>query len=254
MSNANIPFNFWYGPYIKSLFVLANTINPGKDFTVQQTSDAMQCYIISMARLLPGDDYIREKWMNFIKMTPDVANLLLKDLPRFFSINPTYANTMQTQGSKFLYYASQSRESMFIWVYLLQAYIFIIFNQESRIPTLNQMKEIYNPDMMSKYDWGNPIWFVIHMSALHGPILTSITDKVEDYKAMLNCLQYLLPCPKCRAHLSENLKYFSIDRYPKSNEGLFRASWELHNKVNVEKDKPTPALDFNTALNIYMPK
>ncbi len=251
--SSNIPFQFWYGPYMKSLFILANTINPGKDFSVQQTSDAMQCYIISMARLLPGDSEIRQKWMKFIQMPPDVANTLFRILPRFFSVYPQYKQVMLSQGNEFLRFASESKESMFIWVYLLQAYIYSIFNQESSIPSLNQMKEIYNPELMSKYDWGNPIWFVIHMSALHGPILTNITDKIEDYKALLNCLQYLLPCPKCRAHLAQNLLYFSIDRYPKSNEGLFRASWELHNKVNVEKDKPSPALDFYTALKLYMP-
>ena len=246
-------FEVWYTPYIKSLFVLATTIKPGVDFSVKDTSDAIQCYIISMAKLLPGDSNIREKWMDFITMTKPVANILLSNLPRFFSIFPNYVNVLQNDSlrNNFLQYASESKDSMFIWVYLLQAYIFIIFNQTQQIPSLNKMKEIYNPELMSKYDWGNPIWFVIHMSALNSPIITSINDNFEDYKNLLNCLKFLLPCPKCRDHLANNLKTFSIDRYQRSSEGLFTASWELHNKVNLEKEIPAKYLDFNTAKNLY---
>ena len=242
-----IPFDFWWPRYRDALFILSNTFEPGKDFSKTQMSDAMKCFIISITKLLPDDD-IRNKWMNFIVMTKDVANALLANLPRFFSVYPQFAKAITQDGPHFLNLCAESKETMFLWVYLFNAYMNIIFNRQSMIPSLNEMKKRYDPSLLSKFDWGRPLWFIIHMSALYAP--DPIMVSFETYKSLLNCLQYLLPCPKCRAHLRDNLTKINIDRCAKTREALFKCSVDLHNIVNVSKDKPSRVFSYEEALQI----
>ena len=249
---SGIPFQFWWPKYIEALFILSNTFRPGVDFPQEQSADAMICFVKSITRLLPDQGSMKEKWMNFITMTKEVYQTLISHMPRFFSVFPNYAKVMSENGPRFLYMAAQSNESMFIWVYLFQAYIFITLNQTSQIPSLNQMKQEYDPTTLSKYRWGNPLWFIIHMSALYAP--EPIETSFEDYKSLLRCLQYLLPCPKCRDHLRQNLSKINIDRCAKTKVELFKCSVDLHNIVNVSKDKPTPAITYEEAVNFYIPK
>ena len=77
----------------------------------------------------------------------------------------------------------------------------------------------------------------------------NIDDLFYNYKSMLNCLQYLLPCPKCRAHLRNNLTKIDIDYCRKSRENLFECSWRLHNIVNQDLGKYQPSLQ--EARNFY---
>ena len=247
----NVPFQFWWPNYIKSLFVISNTFRPGIDFTVKESSDAMTCFIISITKLLPDQGEINKRFTNFIMMTKEVSSTLLTNLPRFFSVFPNYKKVIQENGSHFLYLASQSNESMFIWVYLFQAYIFITMNNYSQIPSLNQMKELYNISTMKKYDWGNPLWFVIHMSALYAP--QPIQESFENYKSLLRCLQYFLPCPKCIDHLQLNLTKINIDKCAKTNYELFKCSVDLHNIVNVSKIDPARVWDYEEAIKKYTP-
>ena len=83
-----IPLDFWWPRYRDALFILSNTFEPGKDFTKTQMADAMKCFIISITKLL-SDDEIRNKWMNFIIMTKDVANSLLVNLSFSPSLLPS---------------------------------------------------------------------------------------------------------------------------------------------------------------------
>jgi hypothetical protein len=245
-----IPLDFWWPRYRDALFILSNTFEPGKDFTKTQMADAMKCFIISITKLL-SDDEIRNKWMNFIIMTKDVANSLLVNLPRFFSVYPQFAKAMIQDGPHFLNLCAESKETMFLWVYLFNAYMNIIYNRQALIPSLNEMKKQYDPSKLSKYDWGRPLWFIIHMSALYAPHPVMVS--FETYKSLLNCLQYLLPCPKCRAHLRENLNKINIDRCAKTNEALFNCSVDLHNIVNVSKDNPTRAYSYEESRELYNP-
>ena len=74
-------------------------------------------------------------------------------------------------------------------------------------------------------------------------------DIFENYKTMLSCLQYILPCPKCRQHLIDNLALIDIDNCGNDRIALFRCSWELHNIVNESLGKRKPS--FQEALGYY---
>lgn len=254
MSLPTPPIEFWWPNFIKAFFVISNTFRPGIDFSIEQSSNSMQCFVVSVTNLLP-DPKFRQLFTNFILMDPDVVTDLKQALPKFFIIYPDFLKNMQQMPSSFLVECSKSNDSMFIWVYLLQAYVIQQYkNAGHKIeqPTLNQMKELYNVERMSKYDWGNPIWFVIHMCALYAP--EPIAQSFLVYRDLLTCLQYLLPCPKCREHLADNLKHINLETCAKTRDNLFRCSWELHNIVNASVSPPKPQLSFNEAISIYIPK
>ena len=250
---SNLPLNFWFSTYMKSLFVLSNTYNPGEYFTVKVASDSMKCYIISVVKLLP-DSELKEKIKDFVVMTSRVSTMLINELPIFFSTFPgsEYKKTMINDGSNFLHICAENKTSMFNWVYLLQAYIYLLFNQKPKIPTLKQMIDEYEPKNMSKSYWGRPLWFVIHMSALYAPEPLQVS--FEDYRSLLNCLQNLLPCLQCREHLRTNLKNINLDKCAKTNYDLFKCSVKLHNIVNKTKDVVSSEISNEEALKFYIPK
>jgi len=242
---------FWWSHYSKAFFILSNTFRPGVDFTVEQSSYAMQCFYISVSNLLPNRQF-KLFIQDFIQMKPNVYSVLNKAIPKFWQIYPSYHRAIQEYPQNFFVMCTKTNESMFIWTYLLQTYIFQSFNEMGHkvsLPTLNEMKDLYNPELLSKYDWGPPLWFIIHFSALHAP--EPVERSFSDYKSMLGCLQYLLPCAKCRNHLATNLTNINIETCAKTREEMFRCSWELHNIVN--KDTKKPFMPFDQAIKLYIP-
>jgi len=104
--------------------------------------------------------------------------------------------------------------------------------------------------------WGNAVWFIIHLTALYAP--QPLDQSFESFKQMLNALRFILPCSKCRSHLTQNLQYIDFDHCAKSNEDLFKCSWKLHNIVNKSENKPLMSLQdafsmytFWSSLNAY---
>ena len=247
-----LPVEFWWPNFIRSLFILANTYRPGVDFTVEESANSMQCYVISLTKLLPDENF-RQVFNDFIRMGPSVVENLRVAVPEFFRVYPDYWAALTQKPQNFFIECSQNNRSMFIWVYLLQAYVMQLYKNAGhslQIPTLQKMRESYNSELLSKYDWGHTLWFVIHVSALYAP--GPIQQAFKDYRDLLYCLQYLLPCPKCRAHLSQNLTKIDLQRCGKSNDDLFKCSWELHNIVNASLNKRQ--LPFDEAKAIYIPK
>lgn len=247
----NIDPTFWWTQYSRAFFILSITFRPGVDFPIEQSSQAIQCFFISVSNLLPNRQF-QILIQDYIQMKPHVVHSLLSTVPKFWQFYPQYKRAIQDYPSDFFTLCSKSNESMFIWTYLLQTYIFKSFidlGHNITLPTLNEMKELYNPERLSKYDWGPPLWFVIHMSALYAP--EPLERSFNEYRELLGCLQYLLPCPKCRDHLATNLLTINLNNCAKTNYDLFRCSWELHNKVN--KDNNKPLLTFNEALQLYIP-
>jgi len=245
----SVPIEYWWSKYIRALYILSRTYRTGVEFTKEQSSDAMKCFVISITRLLPDQQEVKRRFMNFITMNREASSTLLQALPRFFSVFPNYAKAIQEDSAHFLSIVSFSSDSMFIWVYLFEAYILASYNLHAKIPSLNDRKKEFEPSILSKYDWGNPLWFIIHMSAMYAP--QPLVTSFEDYKSLLNCLQYLLPCPKCRDHLRVNLTKINLDRCAKTNDDLFKCSVDLHNIVNKSKDKPTPEMSYEDARKVY---
>jgi hypothetical protein len=150
-----------------------------------------------------------------------------------------------------------SRNSLLFWMYNLRLKfgLNISYNEYYRI--LNDMSK----DMTT---WSHPTWNIIHyipyineMSFAHSNAQRLENKDNKDnnkwdktrkniYKSFISCLQYILICSKCRAHLQENLSQDHIDSYIK-NGNLLLWSINLHNIVN--KSLNYPILDYNTAYD-----
>ncbi len=250
-----LPLSIWWNWYSKALFILACFWNPSTDSIQKENKQSMYCFLTSLFKLLPNE-HIRRYTNDFLNCEPYVIELLKEELRSFFY---TYPNTLQslelckqnkTVNHPFLQLCLKDSHSLFVFLYLYQSFILIYHNKQGhniQIPHYTQMLELYNIQKLNKYDWGRPIWFILHTVSLYGPNDMMFTFK--EYKQMLTCLQYLLPCVKCRAHLSENLTKINLDTCGKTKLDLFKCSWELHNIVN--KDTNKPVLSFTEALSIY---
>lgn len=94
---------------------------------------------------------------------------------------------------------------------------------------------------MSKKDWGNISWILMH----------SLAQKVIENK-FVNCKQILikiifdicnnLPCPDCREHANKLLKSSNINKVSNKKE-LISFLCEFHNIVNKKLKKPTKNIE-----------
>lgn len=94
---------------------------------------------------------------------------------------------------------------------------------------------------MSKKDWGNISWILMH----------SLAQKVTENK-FLNCKQILiriifdicnnLPCPDCREHANKLLKTSNINKISNKKE-FISFLCEFHNIVNKKLKKPTKNIE-----------
>jgi len=245
MSSVEIPIekvDKWIWTYFRSMFILSRTFN--QEDEMQVTS--IKCFVQNVINLMPNS-YLKSKFTEYVYMNSNVKNLLLSnpDLQQFFRVYSNIAEVMKYSSSQFefLDYCSKSNFSMFIWIYLMQAYFIILLNKYGnyiKIPKFNEFRSSYDPDKLSKDDWGNSLWFIMHTSAIYAA--GEMYEVFENYKAMLSCLQYILPCPKCKQHLIDNLANIDIDNCAGSRTALFRCSWELHNIVNESLGKRQPSL------------
>ena len=109
--------------------------------------------------------------------------------------------------------------------------------------------------------WGPKGWYFIHSVALAYPEAPTSVHK-ENYKLFFKNLGNVLPCPICQEHYRINYIEAELDNALESRILLFNWTVDLHNKVNIEKDKPTytykEALDAlhngydNTNYNVYI--
>ena len=130
------------------------------------------------------------------------------------------------------------QEQLFnIWLYNL----YVELNPQHP-KNLEELKQMYNEDLITKKDWGNTVWAFIHSLPL------VMDDTLGDKGVLVDlfmCLQVLLPGPVCREHLYENFKelqifdYIDINKDSKLNRMLF-FEWtvNLHNRVNASLNKP----------------
>ena len=94
---------------------------------------------------------------------------------------------------------------------------------------------------MSKKDWGNISWILMH----------SLAQKVTENN-FINCKQILikiifdicnnLPCPDCREHANKLLKTSNINKISNKKQ-LISFLWEFHNIINRKLKKPTKNIE-----------
>jgi hypothetical protein len=235
-----LDYNSWLPKYLKALLILGRTYNP----TSEYTKTAMKCFIESLTQLLP-DKYMSRIFANFIEMNVYTRNQLLTHptIIKFFETYPDIQDVLYDTPEQFLTFCLQSEFTMFAWMYLLNSYIIVLLNKSGHNMTplsFIDLRKQYDPDYLDKSDWGRPIWFIIHMSPLYAS--GECQEVYYNLKAMLSCLRFILPCPKCQLHLTDNLPKINIDECAESREKLFEATWKLHNIVNADLHKYQPSL------------
>jgi len=233
-------YNIWFWSYLKALFILSNTYSPTDDYT----KSAMKCFITSMSDIFP-DKYLGNSMKDFIQMKPHVQSIILNNInfDQFFNTYSDYKNIIKNYPNKLLDICLDSSETLFSYIYLLNVYFIILFNKSGyllNIPSFNEIRVLYNPSNIRKEDWGNPLWFIIHMTPLYAPGTT--IEVFNNLKALLSCLRFILPCPKCRLHLTDNLPKINIDNCAMTRDSIFECTWRLHNIVNKDLQKYEPTL------------
>jgi hypothetical protein len=97
--------------------------------------------------------------------------------------------------------------------------------------------------------WGPCGWNFIHYVALGYPTEPTENDK-ENYKNFFYSLQHILPCQKCADNFKENIEKHPIDNYLDNQNSLTKWTFDIHNMVNKENNKPI--LSYDEAINIYI--
>jgi hypothetical protein len=108
-----------------------------------------------------------------------------------------------------------------------------------------------DPDQTGKVYWGRMGWATIHTLASCADNADKITRKY--FLMWMNKLVPLLPCKQvCSVHLKQNLEQYPFqdntavnieNSGSNKNNTLLSWTYELHDKVNREASKRSPALD-----------
>ena len=99
-------------------------------------------------------------------------------------------------------------------------------------------KDFSSGDGFVTSTWGPALWHVLHTISFNYPVAPSAEDK-QNYRAFLEGLRHVLPCGKCRANLTVNLKELPLeDKHLENRDAFSRYLYALHNKVNRMLSKP----------------
>lgn len=232
----------WLPMYFDMLHIIVRTYKNDKT----RNSKAIQCFIQSLSDIIPSQQ-VRKNVQEFIIMSPRVMDTITnnKIIQGFFNINKHIKDTLDESNSSFFLYVIKDSELLFMWTYLLRAYIDLTLYNKITI-SFSSLLDVYDLKRINKQIWGNALWFVIHHSAYNAPEYDKIWT--TSYKSFITCLMYVMPCAYCREHLGENLAQISIDQYLFDNKA-FEYSWTLHNTVNKFLKKPE--ISLSEARNIY---
>ena len=85
--------------------------------------------------------------------------------------------------------------------------------------------------------WGPPAWVFLHCVSLTYPKKPTKEDK-EHYRAFFDSLGHVLPCKLCQNEYRAWLKNHPVGPHLSSRNKLSAWLVELHNNVNLRKNKP----------------
>lgn len=222
----DLNFHFWGERYMATLYLMAQTVN----FNNISEKKGLRCYIQSLVDLVPSS--VASKLIeNFITNNSSAT----KSIDKNKNLLPENIRAF-TRGD--LFSQINDKISMFIFAYLLNCYL--SENLHGQTPNYQQLSDKWRAGNISKRDWGRAFWFVIHCSAAYPMTNNNRLNNswILAYTAMIVCLRFLLPCPKCRIHLEKNLALLKINDYTSNQESIFEWSWMLHNIVNKDENKP----------------
>lgn len=135
--------------------------------------------------------------------------------------------------------------SLLQWSYRVNSYVHRQLYGTNYIP-YDQFKKKYDHDNMTMSTWSHPTWKMIHYYASRHD---GSSQYALSYKAYVSCLQFLLPCPKCKQHLKDNLADHPIDQYFSSASDLFTWSYILHQTVSSQIGKK--GISIQEARRLY---
>ena len=192
----------------------------------------LECYIFSCLVIIPRvmGDYLEtaKKWIDE------------NPLSRSYTTPPKWAE-------------DEPNSSLFSWSVDLHLYLdkkYRLVGESSRISG-DVLSKKYKVGNLFKDVWGPALWKVIHLA----PLIIDNTEtefKTHAYKALVSCLQIVLPCPVCRIHFRKNLPKIMIDDYIHNPRSLFLWSVAMHNEVNSSLNKKVYTVE--EALSIYVKK
>lgn len=97
------------------------------------------------------------------------------------------------------------------------------------------------PDGVPPKQWGPPVWFVIHMTALMYPRHPTPKERLEMVD-FFRGLQKVLPCSYCAKHFAKELSTMD-PRVFNGRDSLFEWTVKFHNAVSDRTHNPQPRHD-----------
>ena len=86
--------------------------------------------------------------------------------------------------------------------------------------------------------WGPVFWTTMHIVTLgYSPNPTK--EEKEAVIQFFRSLEFVIPCPICRAHYSKFLKDDPVENHVGSRDALIKWLFDVHNNVNMQLNKPT---------------
>jgi hypothetical protein len=93
-------------------------------------------------------------------------------------------------------------------------------------------KHFQSGDGMLTYVWGPPMWHFLHTMSFNYPVSPTQEQKIH-YRDFILSLKNVLPCGKCRANLSKNLKKLPLKMdILESRDSFSLYIYHLHEVVN----------------------
>lgn len=129
-----------------------------------------------------------------------------------------------------------SNDRIFQWTYLWHDFM----EHGIDSPTLQKLKERYSE--FDKRRWGNAFWQMIHTIGRHLPANPNKDVKIM-FLQFIDCIQQLLPCPKCQKHMAGHMKRYPLEKYMQNRDYIFAWTVTLHNVVNQSLGKKLVSIE-----------
>ena len=126
-----LSYEHWLDNYFRCLYILSRTFQPNNNNNVYEKI-AAKCFVDSLIQILP-DEKLTPIFISFQNMDKSVSSFLLNDegLENFFNFYSNYRDILKTNPNDFFEFCLNTPIGFFIWVYLLNYYVFNYINKSN---------------------------------------------------------------------------------------------------------------------------
>jgi hypothetical protein len=198
----------------RAIHIVGKTFTPKDD----DIKSSFACFFYCLGDLLPDETY-RKTLKSFIKQTPPER----------------YTDTS---------------ERAFRWTYELHSYVNLVKKRRGQLVDeigLSDAKDLYSN--ITKKDWGNSFWFVMHYVAANLPDKMT-KDHQTSFIALIMSIRFLIPCEECKSHMAAYIAATDIRPFMTSSKKAFQWTWTFHNNVSGRTGKKV--MGFGEAYNLYV--